>query len=188
MPGILAPAAFRTVAVQVPMAHVVGDGAVAPPLQRPERLRAVSVDVAIDVLAGAVTDGPVVRRAAIGPGPVGIDPGTGLGPCEHERLERDAPDVGHDGSAHLIACAVLHAGHDRLPDGSASGALFAAGVLIRFQAADVGLVRVERPGEEHSGVAPGRPDAVRQVPGGRLADPEHPRELQARDALRVRGE
>ena len=174
------PRCFGLTWCQVPVIDRLKDG--------PDRLDAVGVDVAPDVLALAVGNDivPVLvddaRQRPVGRRVVGVDGRAAFHAFLDQRNEGGGPGVS-DVFRLDLAAPLLDADHGFLADRAASRVQFPGFVLVAFLPADVGLVDLDSFRELEVAAAAGFADTVQHVPGGAVLDAEFLGELHGADAL-----
>ena len=184
MRSLVVPAGeLRHIALQVWRAHPV-IGAVVPALEhRPERLHAIGVRLAANVLAQRVLHGRMVRQALVGAVLVRVDRRIQVRLAGDEPLQ-DRLGLVADWSGHnLVRIAVTHSQYGSLASRPSPGVPLLVPMLVAFLAADVGFVDLDRPGEGSLVVLPRLANAMRQVSRGLLRDVHVAVQLHAGYAL-----
>ena len=137
--------------------------------------------LAPDVLADRVPDDLALHRHD--GASVRVDLGGRFHAPAHELAHVPPGDFRHRRGHHFAGSPVADADHRGLATRAAPDVQPLAGVLVAFLAADERLVDLDRAGEDALVILERLVDAVAQVPGGLLRDPEVAPELHAGDAL-----
>ena len=170
--GVVSTGEFIHIPLQVLLRDVVERPVVAALEHGPERLHAVDVGLAVNVLAHRVGHRPVVRQPLVG----GVVVGEHVSPVSrvlgHEPLQGGGIGRFHDPSRNLIRGPAFHTGHRRLVSRSPSGDPLGPhpGVHVLGLPAEMRLVSLHRPGERLRCRPVALPDPVSHVPCGLLAD------------------
>ena len=152
-------------------AHLVVGAVVSPLEHGPERLDAVGVGLAFDVLADAVTDSGVIEvqtDPVVSAVVVRVDGGPRLDPLLDEALQAILVRVLDDLSLDLVGGAVLGPDDRRFPNPSTPNVELLIGVLVLLFATDIGFVHFDGAGESRQAVFPiceVLSNPVGQVPG-----------------------
>ena len=184
--GVVPARTLGDVSLEVLRAHAVIRAVVAALEHGPMALDALCVRHAVHVLAHGVIDGLMVGEPLVAAVLVRVNLGSRLHLVKHELLEGQSVGALHHLGAHVVGVAVLHAHDGGLAHGSTACAKLLVAVLVLLLAAHVGLIDLDRAGEQAAFLLPCLPDPVRHEPCGFLANLQIPVQLHRGDALEVR--